>query len=335
MADTNSLHAKLFKTVVQDEERVGTKITVVGVGAVGMACAFSILTQNVAQNVAIVDIMADKLKGEMMDLQHGSYFMRNAKVEASTNYDITAGSNICVVTAGARQQEGETRLSLVQRNVNILKGIIPQLVQHSPNTILMIVSNPVDILTHVAWKISGLPQNRVIGSGTNLDSLRFRFLLSQQLKVAVESVHGWIIGEHGDSSVPLWSGVNVAGVTISDIDTSFGTPESEAKYSEIHRQVVSSAYDIIKLKGSTSWAIGLSVSQLCTTILHHNSRVHCVTTLAKGLHDINDEIFLSLPCVLGRNGIHSVVKQKLKDDERAKLQKSAKTMKEVMDGIKL
>lgn len=144
--------------------------------------------------------MADKLKGEMMDLQHGSAFLKNAKINASMDYATTANSSICIVTAGARQREGETRLDLVQRNTDIFKGIIPHLIKYSPNTILLIVSNPVDILTYVAWKLSGLPKNRVIGSGTNLDSARFRFLLSQKLNVAPTSCHGWIIGEHGDTS---------------------------------------------------------------------------------------------------------------------------------------
>lgn len=145
-------------------------------------------------------MQAEKLQGEMLDLQHGSTFMKNAKINASTDYAVTAGSRICIVTAGARQREGESRLDLVQRNTDIMKHLIPQLVKYSPNTIILMVSNPVDILTYVAWKLSGLPRNRVIGSGTNLDSSRFRVYLSQKLGVAPTSCHGWIIGEHGDSS---------------------------------------------------------------------------------------------------------------------------------------
>lgn len=160
---------------------------------------FRILSQNISSDLALVDMVEDKLKGEMLDLQHGSAFLRNAKINASTDYSITANSSVCIVTAGARQKEGETRLDLVQRNTNIFKKIIPELVKYSPNTILLIVSNPVDILTYVAWKLSGLPKNQVIGSGTNLDSARFRFLLSEKLKVAPTSCHGWMIGEHGDT----------------------------------------------------------------------------------------------------------------------------------------
>ena len=144
--------------------------------------------------------MEDKLKGELMDLQHGLTFLHNVKINAGSDYAISAGSKLCIVTAGARQREGESRLNLVQRNTDILKGMIPKLVQHSPDTILLIVSNPVDLLTYVAWKLSGLPKERVIGSGTNLDSSRFHFLLSERFNVAPSSTHGWIIGEHGDSS---------------------------------------------------------------------------------------------------------------------------------------
>lgn len=186
----SSIQEALFAEIANPNSSNGNKITVVGVGAVGMACAFSILTQNVSSEVALIDVMQDKLQGELLDLQHGSAFIKNATIKASTDFEVTAGSKVCVITAGARQREGESRLDLVQRNTEIFKGIIPNLVKHSPNTILLVVSNPCDILTYVAWKLSGLPKNRVIGSGTNLDSSRFRFLLSQRLGVAPTSCHG-------------------------------------------------------------------------------------------------------------------------------------------------
>lgn len=289
-------------------------------------------------------MVEDKLKGEMLDLQHGSAFLRNAKINASTDYSITANSSVCIVTAGARQKEGETRLDLVQRNTNIFKKIIPELVKYSPNTILLIVSNPVDILTYVAWKLSGLPKNQVIGSGTNLDSARFRFLLSEKLKVAPTSCHGWMIGEHGDTcgtlirvyfkidfsliydwsvvrdkgtrkieslsrkicliareprveractrslvsnlryvytfcSVPVWSGVNIAGVRLRDLDETVGTEDDKENWNEIYKKVIGSAYEVIKLKGYTSWAIGLSAAQIVSSILRNSQQVHAVATL--------------------------------------------------------
>ncbi|XP_031827848.1 L-lactate dehydrogenase isoform X1 [Nomia melanderi] len=328
------LKEKLLSTVIEPVPVGRNKITIVGVGQVGMACAFSILTNNVSSDVVLVDVMADKLKGEMMDLQHGSAFLKNAKINASTDYASTANSSLCIVTAGARQREGETRLDLVQRNTDIFKGIIPQLVKYSPNTILLIVSNPVDILTYVAWKLSGLPKNRVIGSGTNLDSARFRFLLSQKLNVAPTSCHGWIIGEHGDTSVPVWSGVNVAGVRLRDLNEDVGTDKDTEKWSDLHKQVVDSAYEVIKLKGYTSWAIGLSVSHLASAILRNSNQVHAVSTLVTGFHGVDEEVFLSLPCALGEGGVTCIVQQKLTENELSLLHKSAKTMHEVQKDLK-
>ncbi|KAJ7327356.1 L-lactate dehydrogenase A chain [Desmophyllum pertusum] len=184
----------LMKKVSDEEMPAPSKVTIVGVGQVGMACAYSIMQQGICREIALIDMVEDKLKGEMLDLQHCQRFVKNVSILASTDYAVTAKSNLCIVTAGSRQKEGESRRDLVQRNVNIFKSIIPQLVKYSPDTILMIVSNPVDILTYVAWKISGLPHERVIGSGTNLDTARFHFLISEKLNIAPNNVHGWIIG---------------------------------------------------------------------------------------------------------------------------------------------
>ncbi|XP_019550799.1 L-lactate dehydrogenase [Aedes albopictus] len=329
-----SVKAKLMKEIAEPMATSGNKVTIVGIGQVGMACAFSILTQSVSSEVALIDVNADKLKGEMLDLQHGSAFMKNAQINASTDFAVSAGSRLIVITAGVRQKEGESRLNLVQRNCDILKGIIPKLVELSPDCILLVVSNPVDILTYVAWKLSGLPKNRVIGSGTNLDSSRFRFLMSQRLGVAPTSCHGWIIGEHGDSSVPVWSGVNVAGVRLSELNPAIGTADDDEKWGELHHEVVNSAYEVIRLKGYTSWAIGLSVASLASALLRNTYNVHAVSTLVNGEQGITDEVYLSLPCVLGRNGVTHVVKQILTEAETKKLQESARIMAEVQAGIK-
>lgn len=274
------------------------------------------------------------MKGEMMDLQHGSNFLKNAKITAGKDLKVSAGSRLIIITAGVRQKEGESRLDLVQRNTDILKGLVPKLVEYSPDTTLLIVSNPCDILTYVAWKLSGLPKNRVIGSGTNLDSSRFRFLLAQRLNVASTSMHGWIIGEHGDSSVPVWSGVNIAGIRLREINPSAGLEGDTENWTECHKEVVSAAYEVIKLKGYTSWAIGLSCADLASAIFGNSNAVKAVSTLVKGIHGIDKEVFLSLPCVLNSNGITSIVKQKLSEDELKKLHASASLMDEVQKGIK-
>uniref|UniRef100_A0A915C940 L-lactate dehydrogenase n=1 Tax=Parascaris univalens TaxID=6257 RepID=A0A915C940_PARUN len=326
----------LFNEIAPAHKVPHGKVTIVGVGQVGMACAYSILQQNIASEICLVDVVADKLKGEMMDLQHGLAFTRHCTVKADTDYKITADSKVCVVTAGARQREGESRLSLVQRNVEIFKGIIPNLVHYSPDAIIMIVSNPVDVLTYVAWRLSGLPRERVFGSGTNLDSARFRFLLSERLQIAPSSCHGWIIGEHGDSSVAVWSGVNVAGVSLNDVVPDLGgKSDSDHWEQEIHKKVIDSAYEIIKLKGYTSWAIGLSVATIVNGILRNSRNVFALSTNVNGLHGIHDDVYLSLPCVLGQNGLTHIVKQNLNQKEVEQLQSSASQLLAVQKGLNI
>lgn len=301
-----------------------SKVTVVGVGNVGMACAQTILTQNLADIIALVDVVPDKLRGEMLDLQHAAAFLPNVTIMADTDYSVTAGSDICIVTAGARQREGEDRLSLVDRNVAIFKTIIPQLVKHSPDCILLVISNPVDVLTWVSWKLSGFPPNRVIGSGTTLDSSRFRALIANVFHVSAQNVHAQILGEHGDSSVPLWESVNVAGVPIASFLKSRGIQTNPAALQEAHKAVVDGASEVIKLKGYTSWAIGYSVSQLVSSLLRNQRRVYPVSVLARGFHGIDDEVYLSLPASLGRAGVLNVANSVLSDEEKKQLQASAK-----------
>ncbi|XP_038285396.1 L-lactate dehydrogenase C chain isoform X1 [Canis lupus familiaris] len=327
----STVKEKLIENLIEEDKISQRKITIVGTGAVGMACAICILLKDLADELALVDVAVDKLKGETMDLQHGSLFFNTSKITSGKDYSVSANSKLVIVTAGARQQEGESRLALVQRNVNIMKSIIPAIVQHSPDCKMLIVSNPelfllVDILTYVVWKLSGLPATRVFGSGCNLDSARFRYLIGEKLGVHPTSCHGWIIGEHGDSSVPLWSGVNVAGVALKTLDPKLGTDADKDQWKNIHKQVVESAYEIIKLKGYTSWAIGLSVTDLVGSVLKNLRRVHPVSTMVKGLYGIKEEIFLSIPCVLGQNGVSDIVKVNLNSDEEALFKKSADTL---------
>ncbi|XP_004409903.1 PREDICTED: L-lactate dehydrogenase A chain-like isoform X2 [Odobenus rosmarus divergens] len=263
-----TLKDQLIQNLLKEEHTPQNKITVVGVGAVGMACAISILMKDLADELALVDVMEDKLKGEMMDLQHGSLFLRTPKI----------------------------------------------------------VSGKVDILTYVAWKISGFPKNRVIGSGCNLDSARFHYLMGERLGVHALSCHGWVLGENGDSSVPVWSGVNVAGVSLKNLHPDLGTDADKEQRKEVHKQVVDSAYEVIKLKGYTSWAIGLSAADLAESIMKNLRRVHPISTMIKGLYGIKDDVFLSVPCILGQNGISDVVKVTLTSEEEARLKKSADTL---------
>ncbi|CAL8324056.1 unnamed protein product [Lota lota] len=310
------------------------KVTVVGVGQVGMACAISILLRDLADELALVDVMEDRLKGEMMDLQHGSLFLKTSKIVADKDYAVTANSRLVVVTAGVRQQEGESRLNLVQRNVNVFKMIIPQIMKHSPNCTLIVVSNPVDVLTYVTWKLSGLPKHRVIGSGTNLDSARFRFLMAERLGIHATAFNGWVLGEHGDTSVPVWSGANVAGVNLQTLNPDMGTDGDKEQWKATHKAVVDSAYEVIRLKGYTNWAIGLSVADLTESIVKNMSRIHPVSTMVKNMYGISEEVFLSLPCVLNGGGVGSVVNMTLTEDEVAQLKKSADTLWGIQKDLK-
>ncbi|XP_054934658.1 L-lactate dehydrogenase C chain isoform X2 [Physeter macrocephalus] len=258
----STVKEQLIENLIEEDKVSQSKITIVGTGAVGMACAICILLKDLADELALVDVAVDKLKGETMDLQHGSLFFNTSKIISGKDYSVSANSKLVIVTAGARQQEGESRLDLVQRNVNIMKSIIPAIVQNSPDCKMLIVSNPVDILTYVVWKISGLPATRVIGSGCNLDSARFRYLIGEKLGVHPTSCHGWIIGEHGDSSVPLWSGVNVAGVALKTLDPKLGTDSDKDQWKNIHKQVV----------GSACLPTGAQEFSICPFLLQTNSR---------------------------------------------------------------
>ncbi|KAE9614228.1 hypothetical protein Lal_00016853 [Lupinus albus] len=312
------------------------KISVIGAGNVGMAIAQTILTQDLTDELVLVDAKPDKLRGEMLDLQHAAAFLPRTKIHASVDYAVTSGSDLCIVTAGARQIAGETRLNLLQRNVSMFKNIIPHLVRYAPDSTLLIVSNPVDILTYVAWKLSGFPSNRVIGSGTNLDSSRFRFLIADHLDVNTQDVQAYIVGEHGDSSVALWSSISIGGIPVLSFLESQQIAYEKETLENIHIAVIDSAYEVISLKGYTSWAIGYSVASLARSILRDQRKIHPVSVLAKGFYGIEDgEVFLSLPAQLGRGGVLGITNVHLNDEESQKLRDSAKTLLEVQTQLGL
>ncbi|GLJ45756.1 hypothetical protein SUGI_0962840 [Cryptomeria japonica] len=312
-----------------------TKITVVGVGNVGMAVAQTILTQELTSELALVDVDAEKLRGEMLDLQHAAAFLPRTKIVAGSDYTVSASSDVCIITAGARQREGESRLSLVERNVQLFKSIVPQVVKHSPEAILLVVSNPVDILTYVAWKLSGFPSNRVIGSGTNLDSSRFCFMIAEHLDVNAQDVEAYIVGEHGDSSVALWSSISVGGMPVLGFLNKQEIPYEKHHLEAIHRAVVDSAYEVIELKGYTCWAIGYSAANLVKSLLRNQRRIHPVSVLAKGFHGIEDEVFLSLPSLIGRRGVLSAVNFHLTEEETQQLRLSAQAILDVQKQLSI
>ncbi|KAM6180458.1 L-lactate dehydrogenase A-like 6B [Erethizon dorsatum] len=325
---------ELMENFTSEKPICHSKVSIIGVGSVGMACAISILLKGLTDELALVDVNEDKLKGEVMDLQHGSLFVRMPNIVYSKDYRVTANSSLVIITAGARQEKGESRLNLVQRNVAIFKLMIATVVQYSPQCKLIVVSNPVDILTYVSWKLSAFPKNCVIGSGCNLDTARFRFFIGQKLGIHSESCHGWVLGEHGDTSVPVWSGVNIAGVPLKVLNAAIGTDKDPEQWENVHKEVITSAYEIIKRKGYTSWAIALSVADMTESILKNLRRTHSVSTIIKGLYGIDKEVFLSVPCVLGENGVTDLIKMRLTPKEEALLKKSAETLWEIQKELK-
>ncbi|KAH0483546.1 MAG: uncharacterized protein KVP18_002430 [Porospora cf. gigantea A] len=325
--DHSPLIKNLFDTHRKDQRYPWT-ITIVGAaGQVGLACSLACVTQGVGNRVVMYDRSADKLRGECCDIRQATSFMSvPPAVVAASTIEETANSRVIVITAGVRQQPGETRLSLVQRNVDIYKTLIPALAKHSPQAVLLIVTNPCDIMAYVAWKLSGFCRNRVISTGCNLDTGRFRHYLASELSVSTSSVHAFILGEHGDSSVPIWSSASVGSAMVNKI-------EDFAANSSAHERVVTSAEDIIRLKGYTNWGIGFSVANLCRRILHDSEEVASIGTFVQGLFGIKEDVVLAVPCLLGSHGVHGVVNLTMSEDEKNKLQASARTLAEIMKTI--
>ncbi|WP_017300503.1 L-lactate dehydrogenase [Nodosilinea nodulosa] len=305
------------------------KGVIVGAGQVGLSCAYAMMIQNVLDEMVLIDINQEKLIGEVMDLEQGMSFVQPTVIKAGTMAD-SAGADVVIITAGAAQKDGETRLDLVQKNVELLKKLIPELVSHSPQAVLLLVSNPVDVLTYAAWKLSGLPQSQVLGSGTVLDTGRFRYLLSRRLGIDARSLHAYIIGEHGDSEVPFWSHANVCGTPLY-YD---GMPDDEREaMDEIFQQTKNAAYEIIRRKGYTNYAVGLAVAQIVQAIVRDQNRVLTVSCITDEIFGVSD-VCLSVPAVVGRFGVARQLTLSLNQREQELLQHSAQTLRDVINQIR-
>ncbi len=329
----NRLFVSYGETVPSATIRRPRKGAIIGAGEVGMACAYSLLIQSTFDELVLVDIDRVKLEGEVMDLVHGLSFVEPAIVKAGTIADCQ-GADIVIITAGARQKTGETRLSLLERNVAIFRDLISELVEHCPDAIYLVVSNPVDVMTYVTWKLSGLPCNAIIGSGTMLDTARFRYLLAQDLQLDPRSIHAYIIGEHGDSEVPVWSRLNIAGTPLLESDSLLETDRDPEQWHHIFEQVKNAAYEIIQRKGATSYAIGLAVTQLVQAIMRDQNRILTVSCLTCGMYGI-DDVYLSLPAVVNRHGVNRIVKLSLSSEEESQLKRSAQLLRQAIAELEL
>ncbi len=306
-----------------------TKVAVVGAGAVGSTLAYATLMRGAARTVALLDVNRAKVEAEVLDLQHGIQFMPMAKVEGSDDVAVCADADVVLVTAGAKQRSGQTRLDLAEATINLVHKVLPGLVEVAPRAVFVMVTNPVDIVTYAALKISGLPPAQLFGSGTVLDSSRLRFQVAQYCGVAVQNVHAYIAGEHGDSEIPLWSSATIGGAPLLDWPGIVGHPPlTEEVRREIAHEVVRSAYQIIEGKGATNYAVGLAGTRIIEAILGDEHRILPVSSLITGEYGIED-VCLSLPSLVDRRGCSQRVHVSVSDEELQGLHASADSLRQV------
>ena len=307
------------------------KAAVIGCGFVGAASAFALMQSGLFSEIVLLDSDRQKAEGEALDISHGLPFAKPMQIYAGDYKDI-ADANIVIVTAGAGQKPGETRLDLVKKNVGIFGKIIPEIAKLDFGGILLVVANPVDILTYTAAKLSGLPENRVFGSGTVLDTARLKYILGEHLGVDNRSVHAFILGEHGDSEIVAWSSANVSGVPLNDFCEMRGHHDHETAMREIAESVKNSAYEIIEKKKATYYGIAMSVRRICEAIILDQKSVLPVSHIQHGNFGI-EGVSISMPAIVGRDGIEASVPIALSNDEISALQGSANALKEVIVGL--
>ncbi|MFB6250340.1 MAG: L-lactate dehydrogenase [Halobellus sp.] len=315
-------------------ENGGTRTVAVvgGAGAVGSSTAFALMDSSLVGEIVLVDIDDERAAGEAMDLNHGAYFTSSVSVR-SGDYEDCWDADVVIVTAGASQRPDETRLDLLERNTDIFAEMIPEVTRGlDDDAVLLVVTNPVDVLSYVAWQVSDLPADRVIGSGTVLDTSRFRHALSREFDINSKNVHAYVIGEHGDSEVLVWSSANLGGVPVDTYCDQRGIGDVAGLEARIESEVREAAYEIIERKDRTNYGVARSVSAIVERILGDDDAILTVSTLVTGRHDI-DGVYLSLPCVVNRGGVREVLGFDLAADEVSALQHSADVIRESIDQL--
>lgn len=308
------------------------KVSIVGAGLVGSTIAYTLSALGTASRIVLVDIDHKRAEGEAMDIEHGSPSLKEVDIQAG-DYADTADSDIVIITAGTNQRPGETRMDLITRNASIMRNVASEVAKYSPNALLLIISNPVDVMTRVAQEVSGFPAERVIGSGTNLDSARFRHILSEKFGIDSHNVHCYILGEHGDSEFAAWSLVNIAGMNINEASDKFGGVMQDMDYLTIADDVRNAAYKVIDRKGATYYGIAASATRICEALLRDEKSIIPVSVKLNGEYGIND-VYLSLPAVVGRAGVLKVVAPNLSDEEQGKLRASAQILSDAYNKVR-
>lgn len=308
------------------------KIGIIGAGSVGATIAYAALIRGVAREISLFDIARSKVEAEVLDLNHGLLFAPQAKVDGSDDLEILRGADVVVMTAGAKQKPGQTRMDLAEANAQISAKILPEVVRVAPDAILLMVTNPVDVVTELALKVTGLPWQRVIGSGTVLDSSRFRYLVAKHCNVAVQNVHAYIAGEHGDSEIPLWASATIGSIPLSQWNVEGHGRLTAASKEAIVKNVKEAAYQVIQGKGATNYAVGLAVCNILEAILFDERRVLPVSGHLRGFRGMED-VCLSLPRVVGRSGIEAPLPIPMTVDEESGLRESADRIRAVVRGL--
>lgn len=308
-----------------------SKISIIGAGAIGATTAFALLQKEVAREIVINDINQEKALGEVLDLMHGSSLSSPCNVTLGSLED-TKDSDLIIITAGVAQKPGETRLDLVDRNYKIFKSFVPTLAKLSPNSILLVVSNPVDILSYITYKLSGFPKERVIGSGTVLDTTRLRSLLGKYFGVDGRIVQGYVLGEHGDSEFVPWSSLTIGNIPIKDFSEQLSIEWDEATEKVIADDVKNAAYEVINRKGATEFSVAAVLTRIVEAFLKDEKTILSVSTLLNDYYGVSNT-YLSVPTIVGRNGVEKVLNIKFSDEEKEKFIKSADLMKEYIDRI--
>lgn len=309
------------------------KVAVVGAGNVGATFAFALVLGGLVGEIVLIDIDRRRAEGEAMDINHAVALANPVRVWAG-GYEDCAEADVVVICAGAAQRPGDSRLDLVRRNAGVFGDVVPRITEHNETGILLVATNPVDVLSYVAWKMSGFPPQRVIGSGTVLDTARFRYLLSERLGIDPRNVHAHVIGEHGDSEVPVWSLANVAGMRLDEYCRRVSCDIGDSDREHLSHQVRDAAYQVIERKGATYYAVSVGLMRIVESILHDQHRVLSVSNLVSGLYGI-DDVYLSLPAVVGRAGVERVVHLALDEAEEEALTKSASLLGGVLEELEL
>lgn len=309
-----------------------TVAVVGGAGAVGSTTAFALLDSDLVGEIVLVDIDDERAAGQVADLAHAAPFGFPTRVYTGS-YEDCWDADVVVITAGASQEPGETRLELLERNAEIFAEMIPEITDGMDDGVLLVVTNPVDVLSYVAWSVSELPARRVIGSGTVLDTARFRHALARRFDLAPESVQAYVVGEHGDSAVPVWSATTLGGVAFERYAAQAGIDDVVGLRSRIGDEIRDAAYEIIERKGRTKYGVARAVASTVERIIGDDHAVVPVSTLVSGHHGIDDEVYLSVPCLLDRSGVRDVVELDLSAAERAALADSAGVVADSIDRL--